>query len=199
MRVIAGSAGGVPLQAPRDVLTRPITDRVKETLFGILGSRVPDARVLDLYAGSGAIGIEALSRGAERRVRRQLPRPAAPVELQGGFQRGEQHAIGAQRARQGMLAASLDRLLPSEQQSCLRPTEQLVSADHRQICAVRQGTRGRALREAFGKLEGPASQIVQQPDAALAGQRGQLGHRRFGETTLTFLERRVPDAREPSE
>ena len=64
MRVIAGSARGVPLTAPRDRATRPITDRVKETLFGILGERVPDARVLDLYAGSGAIGIEALSRGA---------------------------------------------------------------------------------------------------------------------------------------
>ncbi len=64
MRVIAGSARGVPLAAPRDRATRPITDRVKETLFGILGERVPDARVLDLYAGSGAIGIEALSRGA---------------------------------------------------------------------------------------------------------------------------------------
>lgn len=64
MRVIAGSARGVPLTAPRDRSTRPITDRVKETLFAILGERVPDARVLDLYAGSGAIGIEALSRGA---------------------------------------------------------------------------------------------------------------------------------------
>lgn len=64
MRVIAGSARGVPLVAPRDGGTRPITDRVKETLFAILGERVPDARVLDLYAGSGAIGIEALSRGA---------------------------------------------------------------------------------------------------------------------------------------
>jgi 16S rRNA (guanine966-N2)-methyltransferase len=64
MRVIAGSARGVPLAAPRDRGTRPITDRVKETLFAILGERVPDARVLDLYAGSGAIGIEALSRGA---------------------------------------------------------------------------------------------------------------------------------------
>lgn len=64
MRVIAGSARGVPLVAPRDRGTRPITDRVKETLFGILGARVPDARILDLYAGSGAIGIEALSRGA---------------------------------------------------------------------------------------------------------------------------------------
>ena len=64
MRVIAGSAGGLTLVAPRDRTTRPITDRVKETLFGILGERVPNARVLDLYAGSGAIGIEALSRGA---------------------------------------------------------------------------------------------------------------------------------------
>jgi 16S rRNA (guanine966-N2)-methyltransferase len=64
MRVIAGSARGIPLRAPRDRGTRPITDRVKETLFAILGERVPDARVLDLYAGSGAIGIEALSRGA---------------------------------------------------------------------------------------------------------------------------------------
>lgn len=64
MRVIAGTARGVPLTAPRGHGTRPITDRVKETLFAILGDRVPDARVADLYAGSGAIGIEALSRGA---------------------------------------------------------------------------------------------------------------------------------------
>ena len=54
----------MPLAAPRGSATRPITDRVKETLFAILGDRVPEARVLDLYAGSGAIGIEALSRGA---------------------------------------------------------------------------------------------------------------------------------------
>lgn len=64
MRVIAGEARGVPLVVPRGSGTRPITDRVKETLFAILGERVLDARVLDLYAGSGAIGIEALSRGA---------------------------------------------------------------------------------------------------------------------------------------
>ena len=71
MRVIAGTARGMPLTAPRDRTTRPITDRVKETLFAILGDRVPDSRILDLYAGSGAIGIEALSRGARlRRLRR---------------------------------------------------------------------------------------------------------------------------------
>src|SRR5687768_10976054 len=64
MRVIAGTARGVPLTAPRDRGTRPITDRVKETLFAILRDRVPESRILDLYAGSGAIGIEGLSRGA---------------------------------------------------------------------------------------------------------------------------------------
>ena len=66
MRVVAGIARGIPLVAPRGPGTRPVTDRVKETLFAILGDRVVDARVLDLYAGSGAIGIEALSRGAAR-------------------------------------------------------------------------------------------------------------------------------------
>jgi 16S rRNA (guanine(966)-N(2))-methyltransferase RsmD len=64
MRVIAGSARGQLLVAPKDRLTRPISDRVKEALFGSIGARILDARVLDLYAGSGAIGIEALSRGA---------------------------------------------------------------------------------------------------------------------------------------
>jgi 16S rRNA (guanine966-N2)-methyltransferase len=64
MRVIAGTARGRPLVAPRGTATRPIADRVKETLFAILAERVLDAMVLDLFAGSGAVGIEALSRGA---------------------------------------------------------------------------------------------------------------------------------------
>jgi 16S rRNA (guanine966-N2)-methyltransferase len=76
MRVIAGVARGVPLSAPRDRGTRPITDRVKETLFGILAERVPGARVLDLYAGSGAIGIEALSRGAAHATFVEKAQPA---------------------------------------------------------------------------------------------------------------------------
>ena len=65
MRVIAGSAAGIRLASPRGGATRPIADRVKETLFAILAPRLAGARVLDLYAGSGAIGIEALSRGAQ--------------------------------------------------------------------------------------------------------------------------------------
>jgi len=62
-RVIAGSAAGRRLLAPGGA-TRPLADRVKQTLFAILEPDLPDASVLDLFAGSGAAGIEALSRGA---------------------------------------------------------------------------------------------------------------------------------------
>ena len=65
MRVIAGRYGGRRLQAPPGTGTRPTSDRVREALFSILGARVAGARVLDLFAGSGALGLEALSRGAE--------------------------------------------------------------------------------------------------------------------------------------
>ena len=68
-RVIAGRYGGRRLQAPRGAATRPTSDRVREALFSILGARVQDARVLDLFAGSGALGLEALSRGAARAPR----------------------------------------------------------------------------------------------------------------------------------
>jgi 16S rRNA (guanine(966)-N(2))-methyltransferase RsmD len=64
MRVIAGTWGGRRLQAPPGDATRPTSDRVREALFSVLGARVDGARVLDLFAGSGALGIEALSRGA---------------------------------------------------------------------------------------------------------------------------------------
>lgn len=63
MRVISGTARGRTLKSP-GAATRPITDRVKENLFNILGTRVVDANVLDLFAGTGSVGIEALSRGA---------------------------------------------------------------------------------------------------------------------------------------
>ena len=63
MRIIAGSSGGIRLFVPRRGV-RPTMDRVKAAIFSSLGERVPGARVLDLFAGSGALGIEALSRGA---------------------------------------------------------------------------------------------------------------------------------------
>ncbi len=63
MRVIAGSAGGIQLDVPKSDI-RPTMDRVKAAIFSSLGERVIGARVLDLFAGTGALGLEALSRGA---------------------------------------------------------------------------------------------------------------------------------------
>lgn len=65
MRVISGTARGTKLSSIDDLSTRPTLDRVKEPLFSIIQSYVPDAKVLDLFAGSGALGIEALSRGSK--------------------------------------------------------------------------------------------------------------------------------------
>lgn len=64
MRIIAGAAKGRRLVGPKGSGTRPMMDRAKEAIFSSLGPRVVDATVLDLYAGSGSLGLEALSRGA---------------------------------------------------------------------------------------------------------------------------------------
>lgn len=66
MRVIAGTARSLPLKTPEGLDTRPTTDRIKETLFNMLQGDVPGSVFVDLFSGSGAIGIEALSRGAKK-------------------------------------------------------------------------------------------------------------------------------------
>ena len=66
MRIIAGSKVRMTLLSPLDINTRPITDRVKESLFNILRNELPHALVADLFCGTGSLGLEALSRGANR-------------------------------------------------------------------------------------------------------------------------------------
>ena len=65
MRVIGGELGSRRLETPRGMATRPTSDKLRETLFNVLGASVAGAKFVDLYAGSGAVGIEAISRGAE--------------------------------------------------------------------------------------------------------------------------------------
>jgi 16S rRNA (guanine(966)-N(2))-methyltransferase RsmD len=68
MRIVAGSARGRPLKGPRSDKVRPTADRVRESIFNILGQWLDGQRVLDLYTGTGALGLEALSRGAAEAV-----------------------------------------------------------------------------------------------------------------------------------
>ena len=175
MRVIAGTARGVPLAAPRDRATRPITDRVKETLFGILGERVPGARVLDLYAGSGAIGIEALSRGAEavdfvERARSGLTVLRANLERTRLADRARVHPIDVERFLETD-AGTWDLVLadpPYEARAIVAPLRAVAGR-------VQPG--GMLVLKHFWRSEPPAL-----PGLAT------VRRRRFGETTLTFME-----------
>jgi 16S rRNA (guanine966-N2)-methyltransferase len=79
MRVVGGEAKGFPLKAPKTGETRPTSDKVREAIFNVVGQEVVDAEVLDLYAGSGALAIEALSRGAAHAVLVESHREACSV------------------------------------------------------------------------------------------------------------------------
>jgi 16S rRNA (guanine966-N2)-methyltransferase len=76
MRIIAGIAKGMPLTVPPGAAVRPTADRVREAIFSSLGARVPGATVLDLFAGTGALGLEAASRGAQSVVLVEMLRAA---------------------------------------------------------------------------------------------------------------------------
>lgn len=175
MRVIAGEARGVPLTAPRDRSTRPITDRVKETLFAILGEAVPEARVLDLYAGSGAIGIEALSRGARsvdfversRTALAALRANLAATRLEAG---AVVHVTEVARFLEAGAGGPWDLAVldpPYEQRDIVAPLSALVP---------RLAPGAMVVIKHFWRVE-PA----QVEGLALIRQR------RFGETMLTFL------------
>ena len=176
MRVIAGTARGVPLRAPRDKATRPITDRVKETLFAILSERVIDARALDLYAGTGAIGIEALSRGAahvtfvergrdtlaaidDNLARTRLAASASVVN-------GDVLRFLAGPTDQRYDLAFLDP--PYAERAILAPLERLVP---------HLAPRALVVIKHFWRTEMPAVEGLVH-----------VRERRFGETALTFLE-----------
>ena len=176
MRVIAGVARGQPLTAPRDRGTRPITDRVKETLFAILGERVPDARVLDLYAGSGAIGIEALSRGAANATFVEQARSAL-VALRANLERTRLADIG------DVVPLDVERFLAAPGQG---PWD-LVFLDPpyevRDIVAPLRAVEPQLAPDAMVVIK----HFWRTDVPEVAGLR-PVRQRRFGETMLSFLE-----------
>ena len=124
MRVIAGSARSLPLKTLEGMDTRPTTDRIKETLFNMIQSEIPGCRFLDLYAGSGAIAIEALSRGAKEAVLVENSKAAcACIRENLAFTKLDSQAVLMEQD----VAAAIVRLSGQE---VIRHMQRIMSAGH---------------------------------------------------------------------
>lgn len=178
MRVIAGTAKGRPLRLDRKTSVRPTSDRLKEAMFSTLGPLAGDSRVLDLFAGSGALGIEALSRGAALATFVESDRGAvgmirANLEATGFSDRAE---VLHQRAEQFLASRSAGRFdlvlmdppyasgIPGSVLSGLLESGRLTE-DARVVVEV---------SSRLPAIEVPPGYVVQQ-------------ERRYGDSTLIYL------------
>ena len=172
MRIVAGRYGGRRLVAPSGMATRPTSDRVREALFSVLGSSVQGARVLDLFAGSGALGLEALSRGAATAVFvDRSPRAIAAIaaNLQALGIDAHVHRMEARAALRTALAR--------------REAYDLVFLDppYRHAAGL-----GRELSEALPPVLAPAARVVTESDRRdpIALDLPLSDERRYGETVI---------------
>jgi len=181
MRIIAGSLRRRTLEAPAGLATRPTSDRLRETLFNVLAPRIEGAHFLDLYAGSGAVGIEALSRGAKAATFIERA-PAALKVLRGNLARlgvtASFHVhpgnVGAylRKARPG--DAGFDVVFldpPYDEENEYGATLDLLGgaasgllAEHAVVIAEHR--RKEKLRETCGRLA--RTRLLEQGDAALS-------------------------------
>jgi len=179
MRVIAGKYRSRTLRSLKGQALRPTSDRLRETLFNILGPAIDDSVFVDLYAGTGAVGIEALSRGARASIFVERHEPATAlirrnleslgvfgkaeilgVDVLRGLERLEARRVHAQFVFLDPPYASTgeyERTLEFLGDSLILAPEGLVIAEH---------LRKRALPERFGELE--LTRVVEQGDAALS-------------------------------
>jgi 16S rRNA (guanine966-N2)-methyltransferase len=169
MRIVAGEFGGRRLVIPRDGRVRPTADRVREAWMSIVAPELPGARVLDLFAGSGALGLEALSRGSSHATFVELA-PASLEALRGNIDAlgvGERAAVrrgDALRFVQGLDAGAYDVAFAD-------PPYNVDAAD-RLVALFRATPFARIL-----SIEHPA-------DRRLAGD----DTRRYGDTAVTFCQ-----------
>jgi len=188
MRVIAGTFRSRQLKSLKGLALRPTSDRLRETLFNILGERVTGARFLDLFAGSGAVGIEALSRGAREVVFIENHAPATALIRKNleslGIQAGARvltadvmrgmHELSAKPTTESFEIVFLDppyaaageyaRVLAFLGDATFLGDGSLVIAEHRKTCT---------LPEKVGRLE--RVRLLRQGDAGLTFYRGYVG------------------------
>jgi 16S rRNA (guanine966-N2)-methyltransferase len=181
VRIIAGEFRGRRIEAPPGLTTRPMLDRVREALFSTLQRRLPGAVVLDLFAGSGSLGLEALSRGARtvRFVERGAPALAALRKN-----------VEALRARHRIEVVVGDALKPTS----WLPAADLVFLDP--PYAMVEESRGRVLRALAALVESHLADdgiaVLHVPHGALAAEElapARARVRRYGTNDLWYVER----------
>ena len=172
LRVIAGRYGGRRLQAPPGAATRPTADRVREALFSILGDRVDGARVLDLFAGSGALGLEALSRGAAA---------STFVDSSAAAQKAIRANLAALGAEAETVRADAVRWLGAASGRARQYDLVFLDPPYR-----RAGALAGALSEALPPVLAPGSVVVAESDrrAPLALTLPTIDERRYGDTLI---------------
>jgi 16S rRNA (guanine966-N2)-methyltransferase len=180
MRIIAGTLRSRSLQAPPGLATRPTSDRLRETVFNVLAPRLEGAQFLDLYAGSGAVGIEALSRGAQRVVfveraagaLKVLYANLAGLDLQEGFEVHSGTVAGYLRNavwRPGFDIVFLDP--PYDAADEYQTALGLLGGDVRGLLragavVIAEHRRKEILAESYGELR--RTRLLQQGDASLS-------------------------------
>jgi 16S rRNA (guanine966-N2)-methyltransferase len=182
MRVIAGTYRSRQLLAPRGMQTRPTSDRLRETLFNILAPRIEGSRFVDLYAGTGAVGIEAISRGATHVWFAENAEPAlaslkqnlSALKIGRGFTL-EDRGVGAMLQRLSKLAEPVDLVYldpPYEAEDEYSGTlnffgsvrGRAILAPHALVIAEHSSKAKLAMR--YGGLE--HTRLLKQGDAALS-------------------------------
>jgi 16S rRNA (guanine966-N2)-methyltransferase len=182
-RVIAGTARSIRLEAPGPG-TRPLADRVKQTLFAILEPDLPGSRFLDLFAGSGAAGIEALSRGAAEATFVEHDRTAIQI-IHANLDRTDLAATG----RATVERADALKWLRDQERRREPPFDiALVDPPYDDTAAMT------AALEALAPLLAPRARVVAKhfwrtPPPATIGLLASERERRFGDTALTFYRR----------
>jgi 16S rRNA (guanine966-N2)-methyltransferase len=167
MRIVAGRFGGRRLVTPKDARVRPTADRVREAWMSILGEALSGARVLDLFAGSGALGLEALSRGAASVTFVELNPPSLRALDQNITALGAQHAVTVHR---GDAVRYVERLPEGAFDIVLADPPYTIDHAARLVALFRRHPFGRIL-----SVEHPS-------DLELAGD----DTRRYGDTAITF-------------
>ncbi len=178
MRIIAGTFRSRLLEAPPGLATRPTSDRLRETLFNVLAPRIDGSRFLDLYAGSGAVGLEALSRGAQPVALVERAQPALKILRANAKKLGVEDVI---QMRPGLVADFLKHASdawdivfldpPYDAEAEYAATLGSLGANAPRLLAahatvIAEHRRKQKLDDAYGKLR--RTRLLEQGDAALS-------------------------------